>query len=177
MPTKKPGRGANKKGRSIKGGKFVRLGDGLLTSEAWRSLSGSAVRYYLELRRRYNGSNNGRLYLSLDEAKNLLHIGKATAQRAQTELVKKGFIRMTRKGGFHQRLATTWALTDERTVNAPPTNDFKKWTAEKQSIGSETERTRFSDGTKTPKKPAHRSKPEPTNGQSEHTFGSEMEHF
>ena len=127
MTAKKPSRGVDKKGRSKKGGKFVRLGDGLLTSEAWRSLSGSAVRYYVELRRRYNGSNNGHLFLSLDEAKNLLHIGKATGLRAQTELVEKGFIRMTRKGGFHQRRASTWALTDEAVPPTPPSYDYKSW--------------------------------------------------
>ncbi len=50
MTAKKPGRGVDRKGRSKKGGKFVRLGNSLLTSEAWRSLSGSAVKYYIELR-------------------------------------------------------------------------------------------------------------------------------
>ena len=73
--TKKPGRGVDNKGRSKKGGKFVRLGDGMLTSEAWRSLSHSAIKYYIELRRRYNGSNNGELHLSLDEAVRVLHMG------------------------------------------------------------------------------------------------------
>ena len=88
--------------RERKGGKFVRLGDGLLTSEAWRSLSGPAVKYYIELRRRFNGTNNGDLHLSLDEAKTMLHIGKTSALRAQQELEEKDLIRKTRKGGFHQ---------------------------------------------------------------------------
>ena len=53
MAHKKPGRGVDQKGRSKRGGRFVRLGDGLLTSEAWRSLSGSAIKYYVELRRQF----------------------------------------------------------------------------------------------------------------------------
>ena len=150
MTAKKPSRGVDNKGRSKKRGKFVALGDGLLTSEAWRSLSGNTMKYYLELRRRFNGSNNGHLYLGLDEAKNLLHMGKTTAHNAQKELLDKGLIRMTRRGGFHQHLAATWALTDEPTGTHPATYDFKKWTTQKKFCGPETERTRSPDGTSAP---------------------------
>ncbi len=123
----------NRKGRSKTGGKFVKLGDGLAASPAFRSLSGPAVKYYIELRRRYNGSNNGDLSLSLDEAKRLLHMGKATAGRARQELQDKGLIRMTKCGGFHQRLAATWALTDERTINRQPSYAYKEWSPSKEN--------------------------------------------
>lgn len=136
------GRGADRTGRSKKRGKFVALGDGLLTSEAWRSLSGSAIRYYIELRRRYNGINNGDLHLSLDEAKSVLRMGKATALKAQQELEKKGFIRKTKQGGFHQRLATTWALTDESTAAALPTHAYKNWKPESKSSVPKQNRVR-----------------------------------
>ena len=86
----KPGRGVDNKGRSKKGGKFVRLGDGLLTSEAWRSLSGSAVKYYLELRRQFNGMNNGDLHLSLNEANKRLGMAKDTALRRSQSYPKIG---------------------------------------------------------------------------------------
>ena len=111
------GRGVDHKGRSKNRGKFVALGDGMLTSEAWRSLSGSAIKYYVELRRRFNGMNNGELHLSLEQANKHLGMARDTVLRVQQELVDKGFVRMTRRGGFHQRLATTWALTDE---SVPP---------------------------------------------------------
>ena len=96
-------------------------------SRAWRSLSGNAVKVYVELRSRYNGGNNGDLSLSLDEGARLLGIGKATVQRSFAELDEKGFIRMTQRGGFPQRLATTWALTDEPTPGAPATHDYRNW--------------------------------------------------
>jgi hypothetical protein len=127
MPTKKPRRGVDNKGRSKKGGKFVRLGDGMLTSEAWKSLSGSAIKYYIELRRRYNGANNGDLHLSLEEARKCLRMARDTVLRVQQELVDKGFIHMTKRGGFHQRVATTWALTDEPAFATLPTHDYKNW--------------------------------------------------
>ena len=130
--SKKPGRGVDQKGRSKKGGKFVALGNGLLTSEAWRSLGGPAVKYYIELRRQYNGINNGEIHLSCAKAAKLLHIGMATAKRAREELETKGLIRMTNKGGFHQRLATTWRLTDEPTANQAATHDYRNWQPEKK---------------------------------------------
>ncbi len=143
----KPGRGVDNKGRSKKGGKFVRLGDGLLTSEAWRSLSGSAVKYYLELRRQFNGMNNGDLHLSLEEANKRLGMAKDTALLAQKALEDKGFIRMIKRGGFHQRLATTWALTDEPVPPSPPTHDYKNWTQKKKSSVGKLDRTRLENPT------------------------------
>ena len=147
MPTKKRGRGVDRKGRSKKGGKFVRLGNGLLTSEAWRSLSGSAVKYYVELRRQFNGINNGDLHLSLDEAKKRFGMAKDTALRAQKELEGKGLIRMTKRGGFHQRLATTWALTDEAAPAALPTYDYKNWRPKKNSSVGKLDPTRLENPT------------------------------
>ena len=132
MAAKKPGRGVDKKGRSKKGGKFVRLGDGLLTSVAWRSVPGSSVRYYVEMRRQFNGTNNGSIHLSLDEANKRLGMARDTTLRAQKELTDKGLIRMTKRGGFAQRLATTWALTDEPVPPTPPTHDYKNWKGKKK---------------------------------------------
>ena len=91
------------------------------------------MRYYLELRRRYNGANNGALHLSLEEAKALLHMGKSTALRARGELESRGFIRRTKRGGFYQQMATTWALTDERAPPTPPTFDYRNWCPKKKT--------------------------------------------
>jgi hypothetical protein len=70
-------RRANAKGRSKTGGKFVQLRTALVTSEAFRSLSGSALKYYVELRHRYNGSNNGLIYLSVNGGVKMRHSGGA----------------------------------------------------------------------------------------------------
>ena len=133
MAARKPGRGVNAKGRSKRRGKFVALGNGMLTSEAWLSLSGPAVKYYIELRRRYNGSNNGELHLSLEAGKRLLHLGKATVLRAQQELEHKGLIRCTQAGGRVQRLASTWALTDESVGASPATHKYRSWDPPKKN--------------------------------------------
>src|SRR5215469_15568591 len=75
-------------------------------SLAFRSLSGAALKVFLEVRTRFNGCNNGDLSLSLDEAARLLGIGKGTAQRALAELTEKGFIAMTKKGQWYGRRAS-----------------------------------------------------------------------
>ena len=100
---------------------------GVAQSAAWRSMSGPAVKVWVELRCRFNGSNNGRLTLSLDEAARLLGIGKATAQRAFAELEAKGFIRVTRRGRWYGRRATEWAVTDQSVNGAIATRDWNHW--------------------------------------------------
>jgi DNA-binding transcriptional ArsR family regulator len=107
-------------------GQFLRLPYFNLKHPSWRSLSGAAVRVYLELRTRYNGVNNGDLSLALEEGARLLRMAKATVQRALKELEAKGFLKMHRQGRWYGRLATTWVLTDEPYRGEPPTRDWTR---------------------------------------------------
>ena len=83
---------------------YAKLPYRLIQSETWRSLSGPAVKLWLELRSRYNGGNNGEVMLSMDQAKKLLSISKSTASDAYVELTLKGFLAMTKRGTWHQRM-------------------------------------------------------------------------
>jgi hypothetical protein len=121
------GRPVDKKGRSKGDGQYALLPYALLHSPAWRSLSGAAVKVFLELRTRFHGTNNGGLILSLDEAARLLPIGKATVMRALVELQQKGLIVCTRKGQWYGRLASTWAVSDLRIGDALATNAWRAW--------------------------------------------------
>jgi hypothetical protein len=107
--------------------------------DAWRLLSGAAVKVWVELRSRYNGKNNGSLSLSWDEASRLLGLGKATVGRAFAELERKGFIVMTRRGRWYGRLATTWAVTDRSHLGEFPTHAYRSWRRpprrQKQNLG------------------------------------------
>src|SRR5690349_24677722 len=102
MPSR--GRRVDRSGRSKGDGQFIPLAYVMVTSEAFRSLSGPALKVWIEVRRRYNGRNNGQLTLSMDEAARLLHLSKSTVQRAIAELINKGFMKRTRKGQWHGRL-------------------------------------------------------------------------
>lgn len=123
---RKPGRRVNQKGRSVTE-QYLPIPYTMARSAAWRSLGGSAIKVYVELRTRYNGSNNGDLSLSLDEGARLLGLGKATIQRALKELEEKGFIKMTKRGQWYGRMATTWAVTDKPLRGHLPTHDWKTW--------------------------------------------------
>ena len=77
----KLGRGQDKSGRSKRHGQYAGIPYSMIKSEAWRSLSGAALKVYFELHSRYWGGTNGELCLSLEEGARLLGLGKATARR------------------------------------------------------------------------------------------------
>jgi hypothetical protein len=121
------GRGTTATGRSKRKDQFVPVAYGMAHSPAWRSLTGSAVKVYIELRSRYNGGNNGRLTLSLDEGSRLLGLGKATVRRAFLELETKGFVRCTKRGRWYGRLASEYAVSDRSHDGLPPANLWSRW--------------------------------------------------
>jgi IclR helix-turn-helix domain len=108
----KSGRHINQKGRN-EAEQYAVVTYAMLHSPAWRSLSGPAVKVFLELRTRFYGGNNGRLILSLEEASRLLGLGKGTVYRALIELQEKGFVLRTRKDHWYGRQASTWAVVDK----------------------------------------------------------------
>ena len=132
------------KGKKGDGGQYVPLPYGQLRSDAWRSLSGSAVKLWLELHTRYNGGNNGKLHLSMKEAAQILGLGKATVKRAYDELVEKGFIALETPGNWYSRRAHDWRLTSKPMQTSkgkiPPTLDWQHWRpSQKQGQGSKSE--------------------------------------
>lgn len=94
---------------------------------AWRDLSGAAIKVFLELRSRYDGQNNGQLFVSGDEAARLLGMSKSTVMRAFADLEAHGFIRKVRQGQWYGRLATTWRVTDKPHQGNLATRDWQHW--------------------------------------------------
>ena len=151
-----------------------------LKSDAWRSLSGSAVRLWLELHTRYNGGNNGALSLSYAEAGETLGMGKATVQRAYAELVAKGFLVLEREGNWYNRRAHEWRLTTKAMQNAKgkvsATQDWRNYRPPKTERGSETEPSAPRMVPKQNPKAIHGSVSEPVRAISGTRLGSGMEH-
>lgn len=121
-----------------KGGpKHVRLYEWLLRSSAWQSLDPVARQLYVELKRRYDGLNNGRIGFGCREAAEALNIGKDTANRAFVKLEDRGFIAVTRRAGFNvkNRVATEWLLTEyPNDINGDlASRDFMKWRPSEKS--------------------------------------------
>ena len=129
-------------------GQYVPLPYAQLKSNAWRSLSGSAVRLWLELHTRYNGGNNGALTLSYAEAGESLGMGKATVQRGYAELVAKGFLALEREGNWFQRRAHEWRLTTKPVEKGKgrvlATNDWRNYRPPKTKRGSGMEPSHLS---------------------------------
>ena len=111
--------------------RFVKLTYPLIESEAWRWLRPISKAVYVELRRRYNGSNNGKISFSLDEGARILRASKSTIQKALVELEEHGFIKLIKKGYFTGRKASEFALTDERCDGHPATREWRLWRSPK----------------------------------------------
>ena len=115
-------------GKGRKGeGQYFTLSYSLVNSEAWRTLSGSAVKVWLELRTRFHGANNGKLHMSLEEAAGLLGLGKATVQRALRELEERSFVECTKRGRWYGRMASEWAVFDKGVNGELPSYKWKQW--------------------------------------------------
>jgi len=82
------------------------------TSPAFKALLPNDVRVYIELRRRYNGRNNGKISLSAREAGELLHKSHTTGARALIRLRAYGFIKIRKESTFDQkRMSREYELT------------------------------------------------------------------
>jgi hypothetical protein len=108
---------ANK--RRFKGGKinepFVAVYRTVLECRAMEGLSGRACKLLMGLMAQYRGDNNGDLTAAWGVMKDRGWSSKATLQAAKIELIKAGFVYITRKGAFPKTtelLALTWFALD-----------------------------------------------------------------
>ncbi len=142
-PNKPRRRPVNNKGRNKFGPSFVMLESWLLRSDAYRSLKALPRAVYTELKRRFNGRNNGDISLSLREIVGELRCSKTSASNALKELVEKGLIRQNQPGSFHYKLphAPTWILTELPFEDEPATKDFLYWKVSKKEDHGPSKRT------------------------------------
>ena len=141
---------ANATGRTDRAERFFMLTFAMGRSPAWRSLSGAAIKVFIELRCHYNGQNNGELFLSYGSAAERLGLSRSTVKRAFDELQTKGFIRKTRQGARQCRLASTWAVTDRpQKEGDSPTNEWRRWQRGKNKTSVPTRHTEPPDGATT----------------------------
>ena len=123
-------------GRSYKRGKrgagrHVQLPEHLQATAAWRDLKAGPRALYIELKRRYIGSNNGRIILSHRDAADALNAHRNTVGNWFKELEEHGFIAMTHAphlGPSGIGLAAQWALQELPTCDGrAPTMGFRHW--------------------------------------------------
>ena len=101
------------KHRKKTGQRFIQLFYFMLESEAWKDLNAVERAIYLEVTRRYNGTNNGRIGYSARTAADELKISKDTAARALRSLETHRFVVTEKRGAFHCKVrhASEYRLT------------------------------------------------------------------
>lgn len=122
-------------GKYLKGkrgaGRHVQLSEHLQATEAWADLKPSPRALYVELKRRYNGGNNGRIILSHRDAAKALNVNRNTVGAWFKELEAHGFITMTEAphlGPEGIGRATVWAMQECSTADGKPArNGYRDW--------------------------------------------------
>ena len=119
----------------------VRLYRWMLDCPAYLSLSCQARAVHLEIAWGHDGSNNGRLGLSVRRASERCNIARGTAQRALVELQDRGFVDCMTRGAFSRKAphATEWRLTwwGCDVTGELASKKFMSWGREKQIAVSE----------------------------------------
>jgi len=103
------------KQRKRKGGglQHVGLERRVLNEGHWQGLSAAAKIFYIHLKGRYNGSNNGKIKLTYRSMKAVNGCSsRPTISRAVKELELKGWIKISKKGGLY-RYDNLYKLTFE----------------------------------------------------------------
>ncbi len=116
-----------KRGRSVP---FIQIEHWVYDCAAWQSLKPGPRALYLELKRKFNGGNNGEIFLSHRDAAMALNVGRDTVGIYYKELETKGFIILNfghclGPAGLGQ--ASKWALTEYPLNGSPATKDFMVW--------------------------------------------------
>jgi DNA-binding transcriptional MocR family regulator len=116
-------------------GRHVQLQEWLQQTEAWRSLTPGPRALYIELKRRFNGKNNGKIYLSHRDAAVALNVHRNTVGGYFRELEERGLIRMTKGphlGSEGYGKAAQWALCEMPTSDGTKADhSFRTWTVKK----------------------------------------------
>jgi hypothetical protein len=115
-------------------------------SPAYRLLSGSALKVLHELRSRFNGYNNGKIFLSYEDAASQLAMSKSTVKWAFDELQVVGFIALMRQGVWLGRKASEWRVTFENTDGHPATHEWKQWQAPQRCKPPQKIKPRYPNG-------------------------------
>jgi len=123
----------NATGRNEGGGQYLAISYKMARTQAFRSLTGTTLKVWIELRTRFNGHNNGLVSLSLREAAALLGMSQTTAHRALTELEEKGFIKRRTRGSWYGRKAAEFILTDRPYNGHEATRDWQRWRPKNKS--------------------------------------------
>ncbi len=117
-------------------GRHVQLSEYLQATAAWSDLKPGPRALYVAVKRRFNGSNNGRIVLSHREAALALNVHRNTVGPYFQELIEHGFIRVIQGpylGPEGIGKSALLSLTELPTHDGQSaTKDFLRWTMPKK---------------------------------------------
>ena len=124
--------------RNLKG-TFMAVPHHVWDSDAMTDCNSNARVVLLQLLRRYNGFNNGKISLSVREAAIGASVCIGTASTSLKRLEEVGLIITTRQSGFNMknRMAREFEITFHPVDNHVPKNTFKNW-RKNNSISGDT---------------------------------------
>ena len=112
-------------------GRFVQLSEYLQSTAAWADLKPGPRALYIAIKRRYNGTNNGRIILSHREAADALNVHRNTVGPYFADLIEHGFVRVAQGhylGPEGVGKAALLVITEAPSADGKPaTKDFLNW--------------------------------------------------
>ncbi len=121
----------SKNRRTARAGQHVQLLEWFQATRAWSSLKPGPRALYIELKRRYNGSNNGQIFLSHRDAAKALNAHRNTIGPWFKELEERGLIHMTQGhclGPSGIGKTSKWALDELATYDSNlARKEFVNW--------------------------------------------------
>ncbi|UDF28474.1 UNVERIFIED_ORG: hypothetical protein LHK14_13245 [Roseateles sp. XES5] len=132
----------NQNRRLASDGRYFPMFEWFMRSAAWHHASVYEKALYVEIKRRYDGKNNGDIPMSHREAAGLLGCSNKPIAAAFAGLQEKGFLKASIKGSFDWKVAkagknfgrcTRWELTElprdlPTRVLSGGSKDFMRWT-------------------------------------------------
>ena len=125
MSRRKPYK-SHKRGKPV----FIMLFNSMADTAAWRSLKPAPRALYFEIKRQYNGHNNGRVLLSYRDAAQRLNCSYNSVGGYFTALEQRGFIVCMQRphlGPSGVGQTSHWRLTEYECEGTRPTHDYKAW--------------------------------------------------
>lgn len=112
-------------------GRHVQLPEWLQASEAWATMPPGPRALYIELKRNFNGSNNGEIYLSHRDAAKALNVHRNTVGSWFDMLKERGFIYLSTAphlGPSGVGKASKWRLEElPASDQKPASKSFMSW--------------------------------------------------
>ena len=109
---------------------FVMLFNWMTDSEAWLDLKPQPRALYVQIKRRFNGDNNGEIFLSHRDAAKFLNMHRNSIGTYFDVLIEHGFLKQTSRphlGPSGVGQSSKWALTELPVNSRPATKEFMRW--------------------------------------------------